>query len=131
MNSKNLDEERKEKLEEILNDHKNLAVCYAMKEELCGLYDIRNVDESINRWQKWFEAAKGSNVPALIKFAVLKERRLPGLIAHAVYPISTGKLEGLNNKIKVAKRIAYGYRDTDYFFTLIKYNTIPWVKHHN
>ena len=31
------------------------------------------------------------------------------------------KIRGMNNKIKVAKRIAYGYRDEDYFFTLIRY----------
>ncbi|MEE1286686.1 MAG: transposase, partial [Ruminobacter sp.] len=30
---------------------------------------------------------------------------------------------GMNNKIKVAKRIAYGYRDEDYFFTLIRYKS--------
>jgi transposase len=35
----------------------------------------------------------------------LKEKRLKGLVAHATHPISTGKLEGMNNKIKVAKRI--------------------------
>ncbi len=28
----------------------------------------------------------------------------------------TGQLEGINNRIKVIKRMAYGYRDTDYFF---------------
>ncbi|MBA6418862.1 transposase, partial [Pseudomonas sp. 5Ae-yellow] len=32
----------------------------------------------------------------------------------------TGQLEGINNKIKVIKRMAYGYRDTDYFFLKIK-----------
>ncbi|MBR2999432.1 MAG: transposase, partial [Oscillospiraceae bacterium] len=31
----------------------------------------------------------------------------------------TGKLEGLNNKIKVAKQIGYGYRNDDYFFNPI------------
>jgi transposase-like protein len=31
--------------------------------------------------------------------------------------------EGMNNKIKVAKRIAYGYTDEDYFFRLIKYQS--------
>ncbi|MBF1132643.1 MAG: transposase [Dialister invisus] len=30
-----------------------------------------------------------------------------------------------NNKIKVSKRLAYGYRNEEYFFTLIKYLTIP------
>ena len=46
-----------------------------------------------------------------------------GLVAHATHPISTGKLESMNNKIKVAKRIAYGYRDEDYFFRLIRYQS--------
>ena len=40
----------------------------------------------------------------------------------------TGKLEGFNNKIKVAKRIGYGYRDDDFFFTLIRYLSIPSVR---
>ena len=40
----------------------------------------------------------------------------------------TGKLEDFNNKIKVAKRIGYGYRDDDFFFTLIRYLSIPSVR---
>ena len=50
------------------------------------------------------------------------------VISHARYPISTGKLEGLNNKIKVSKRIGYGYRDDLYFFTLIRYLSLPEVR---
>ena len=38
-----------------------------------------------------------------------------GLLAYFNYPISTGPLEGLNNKIKVLKRQAYSFRDLDYF----------------
>ncbi|MCE7733176.1 transposase, partial [Vibrio campbellii] len=34
----------------------------------------------------------------------------------ARYPLNTGTLEGINNKIKLIKRMGYGYRDTDYFF---------------
>lgn len=70
-------------------------------------------------WLSWFEAAKESNIEPLIKFATLKEKRLEGLISHATHQISTGKLEGLNNKIKVAIRIGYGYRNDDYFFLLL------------
>ena len=80
------------------------------------------------RWTKWFQAAKESEIPALVRFAVQKEKRLPGLAAHAIHPISTGKHEGFNNKIKVAKRIGYGYRDDDFFFTLIRYLSISSVR---
>ena len=99
-----------------------------MKEEMCRLYELTDFQQSLDGWTKWFEAAKASEIPALVKFASQKEKRLPGLAAHAVFPISTGRLEGFNNKIKVAKRIAYGYRDEAYFFTLIRYLSLPSVR---
>ena len=77
---------------------------------------------------KMVSGGEKSEIPALVRFAVWKEKRLPGLAAHAIHPISTGKLEGFNNKIKVAKRIGYGYRDDDFFFTLIRYLSIPSVR---
>ena len=36
----------------------------------------------------------------------------------------TGKLEGCNNKTKVAKRMGYGFRDDDYFFLLIQFLSV-------
>jgi len=130
MNSANLSEGKLDGLNRILNDHANLAVCYAMKEEMCDLFELTDEIEARSRWSAWFEAAKNSNIPALVKFASQKERRLEGLIAHSRHPISTGKLEGLNNKIKVCKRIGYGYRDDDYFFTLIRFVSLPSVRLH-
>ena len=112
-----------EVLNEILKSHRVLATCYAMKEEMNRLFELRDRDEAYYGWTKWFTAAKESGIPQLQKFAELKEKRLKGLVAHATHPISTGKLEGMNNKIKVAKRIAYGYRDEDYFFRLIRYQS--------
>ncbi len=38
-----------------------------------------------------------------------------GLLNYFDHRITTGKFEGFNNKIKVIKRQAYGYRNTDYF----------------
>ncbi|MFV3378600.1 transposase, partial [Pseudomonas sp. NY11226] len=32
----------------------------------------------------------------------------------------TSVLEGVNNRIKVIKRMAYGFRDSEYFFLKIK-----------
>ncbi len=121
--SRNLSEAGEEFLNEILNTHNDLATCYAMKEEMNRLFELRDKEEAYYGWMKRFMAAKEIGIPQLQKFAELKERRLIGLVAHATHPISTGKLEGMNNKIKVAKRIAYGYRDEDYFFTLIRYQS--------
>ena len=45
--------------------------------------------------------------------------RVSGILAHCHYPLHTSLLEGINNKIKVLKRMAYGYRDDGYFFLKI------------
>ena len=125
MNSSNLSDSKATKLKGILENHEAVAICYAMKEEMCRLFTLTDETEATEGWINWFEAAKASGIPALEKFARQKEKRLPGLIAHAKHQISTGRLEGYNNKIKVAKRIGFGYRNDEYFFSLIKYLSLP------
>lgn len=49
-------------------------------------------------------------------FARLLQRHLSGIYSFAKYRISTGKLEGINNKIKTERRKGYGYPDDEYFF---------------
>jgi len=111
-------------LDEILKRYQELAVCYAMKEEINGLFLLRAPIETQRCWNSWFEAAKGSGIAARSAFAVNKEKWIDSLIALTTY-INTGKLKEWNNKTKVSKRLAYGYRNEEYFFTLIKYLTIP------
>ncbi len=48
------------------------------------------------------------------------KRRKAGIICAGKYGYSSGQLEGANNKIKVLKRTAYGYRDFEYFSLKIK-----------
>ena len=43
------------------------------------------------------------------------EKHREGLLAYYRFPISTGPLEGTNNKIKTMKRQAYGFRDQEFF----------------
>lgn len=57
--------------------------------------------------------------PHFIDFADLLEDHLDGITAHAVYPYTSEKIEGTNNKIKTIRRRSYGLADTDYFFLKI------------
>ena len=126
-NSKKLKDSEQQKLATILESHEEVAICYAMKEEMIRLYELRNEQQARDGWLNWFSAAKASGIPALVKFAQLKEKRLLGLVAHATIPISTGKLEGFNNVIKTAKRTAYGYLNNEFFLKLIRYLSLPKV----
>ena len=49
-----------------------------------------------------------------IKFAKTLALYRRGILAYSDYPISTGPLEGTNNKIKTMQRQAYGFRDQDF-----------------
>ncbi|MBQ7545841.1 MAG: transposase [Clostridia bacterium] len=72
-NSDKLSDDRSEHLQSILQDHHDLAICYAMKEEMCRLYELTDYQQAYDGWMKWFEAAKESGIPALVKFATQKE----------------------------------------------------------
>ena len=117
--------EKVQNLNEILETHSDLALCYAMKEEMIQLFQITDVVEARVRWTKWFDAALLSGIPALMNFARQKVKRLDGLVAHAMFQINTGRLEGFNNKIKVAKRNAYGFSNLAFFFVYIRFLSIP------
>ena len=53
-------------------------------------------------------------IPTLLKFAETPAWHRFGILAYYDYPISTGLLEGTNNKIKTMQRHAYGFRDHEF-----------------
>ena len=99
-----------------------------MKKEMRKQYEVTDYQQAWDVWGKWFKAAKASDIPAPVKFATQKESRLPGLAAHVIFQISAGKPEDFNNITKAAERIAYGYRDNAFFFTLIRCLSLPAVR---
>ncbi len=64
---------------------------------------------------EWCELARAVDHPAVSAFADMLPRHRAGILNHCQYSIHTSKLEGVNNKIKVIKRTAYGYHDERYF----------------
>jgi transposase len=63
----------------------------------------------------WIIRAESSGIKMLVKFAKTIRTHFKRILAHYEYPISTGILEGTNNKIKTLSRQSYGFRDSDYF----------------
>lgn len=69
--------------------------------------------------KKWLEQADDSGVRYAKQIAKTIRLYQWGILNWYDHPISNGVVEGINNKIKVLKRIAYGYRDMDYFQPLL------------
>lgn len=107
-------------LNEVLQANQSLMVAYVMKDELKSLWTAATAWEWRRRWRQWLEHARQSDIPALIRFAKLLRPYWRGILSRVRWPMHTGTLEGINNKIKLIKRMAFGYRDNDYFFLKIR-----------
>ena len=64
---------------------------------------------------RWIAAAESSGIKQLMKFARTLQTHREGILNWYDHRISTGPLEGTNNKIKLLQRQAYGYRDLPFF----------------
>lgn len=107
-------------LQEVLQANQSLMTVYIMKDALKSLWTAPDAWEWRRRWKQWLEHARQSEIPALMRFADLLKPYWRGILSRVRWPMHTGILEGINNKIKLIKRMAFGYRDTDYFFLKIK-----------
>jgi transposase len=108
------------KLSELLAANKPLMKAYVLKDDLKRLWEYRHVGYATRAWRSWFGRAMASAVEPIRRFARKLKEHLPGILSHCRYPLNTSVLEGINNKIKVIKRMAYGYRDDAYFFLKIR-----------
>ena len=108
------------KLKELLAANEQLATVYVLKDDLKHLWDYKYPGAARRFWQQWHQRAVESGIEPLVKFAKALEGRLEGILAHCRYPLHTSVIEGINNKIKVIKRMAYGFRDDEYFCLRIR-----------
>src|SRR6266536_1770796 len=108
------------RLKELLKANRALFVVYVLKADLKQLWRFRYTKADRRFWTEWYRRAMASRIKPLKAFARMLADRIEGVIAHCQYPLHTSLLEGINNKIKVMKRMAYGYRDEEYFFLKIR-----------
>jgi transposase len=115
-NPENLDEAKDERrrLNEALELNRPLATAYYMKDELRQLWNQPGKAAAQKFLNDWMKRAEASGITLLKKFAHTLAAHKTGILAWYDDKISTGPLEGTNNKIKTMKRQAYGFRDTEF-----------------
>jgi transposase len=120
-NPENLDEKRNERqrLQEALRLNEPLACGYYMKEDLRLIWKQHSKADAAAHLDDWISRAEASGIRILKDFAKTLQLHRQGILAYYDYPISTGPLEGTNNKIKTMQRQAYGFRDREFFILKI------------
>lgn len=119
-NRANLSADEPARLKELLAANKRLSTAYILRDAMKKLWDYKYPRAAETWFDGWYQRAIRSRIEPLKKFARSLKARLDGILAHCRFPLHTGILEGINNKVKVIKRVAYGFRDQDYFFLKIR-----------
>ena len=116
-NPDNLDDAKGERrrLEEALQLNQTLATAYYLKEDLRQFWEQDNGFAASQFLTHWIRKAESSGIRMLQQFAKTLALHRRGLLAWYRCPLSTGPLEGTNNKIRALTRQAYGFRDQEYF----------------
>lgn len=114
------DEKFKTRLDNALKMNEPLMTAYYLKEDLHEIWNQLDKEHAELVLDEWVRQATDSKIQPLVKMANTLRAYKPLILAWYDFPLSNGPTEGTNNKIKVLKRQAYGYRN-DEFFTLKLY----------
>lgn len=123
----NLTQEGRQALKTLLAANKRLNTAYLLKEAFGELWNYRSQTWARRFFEQWRDALKWQRLEPFEKFAEMIDRHWDGI---AVYckpenKVSLGFVEGLNNKIRVLQRRAYGLRDEEYLRLKILTCTLP------
>ena len=111
----NLSGEGRQSLKKLLAANRRLNTAYVLKEQFGQLWDYQREGWARAFFERRF-GLKWQRLKPYQKFAAMIERHWEGIAAYCKpeNKVSLGVVEGLNNKIRVLQRRAYGYRDEEY-----------------
>ncbi|MGE0386802.1 MAG: transposase, partial [Gammaproteobacteria bacterium] len=100
----------------LLAANKRLNTAYLLKESFGQLWSYRSQAWARRFFEHWRESLKWQRLKPYEKFAAMIDRHWDGIAAYCLpeNKVSLGFVEGLNNKIRVIQRRAYGLRDEEY-----------------
>jgi len=112
----NLTLEGRRALNKLLSANKRLNIAYLLKESFGQLWDYRKEGWARRSFENWRAALKWQRLKPYEDFAMMIDRHWDGIAAYCQpeNKVALGFVEGLNNKIRVLQRRAYGLRDEEY-----------------
>ncbi len=102
---------QRDQLNELLEINETLSTVMILNDSLKHIWQYRHRTWASKSIDNWCQLACSDSHPEQTSFAKMIEQHRYGIVNHCDCPIYTGKLEGVNNKIKVIKRKAYGFHD--------------------
>lgn len=114
-NAENIPEAARERFDQIKRENLKTGRAWALKESLRELWSYRSLGWAKRFWQRWYNWATHSRLPAMIEAAKLLARHLPNVLTYFKHRITNAVAEGLNSKIATIQKRACGFRNRDHF----------------
>ena len=123
----NLSGDARKNLKRLLAANKRLNTAYLLKESFAQLWDYRSEAWARKFFENWRSSLKWQRLKPFEKFAEMIERHWDGIAAYCrpENKVALGFVEGLNNKIRVIQRRAYGLHDEEYLRLKVMTCTLP------
>ena len=102
--------------DDLLMENKLLFTVELIKDKLANAYQMIDEAKMADKIIDIMDVCEATGNIHLLWFRKLLDEHFGGIIAHATYQISAGKIEGINQRIKTLRRHGYGYPDDKYFF---------------
>jgi len=111
-----LSEDENDRLEKLFELAPSLKECYKLREELYGIFEIEGLSkkegkEKIDEWCKKANLFETKGFNPFTSFIKTYRNFEENILNYFTNRISSGPVEGLNNKIKVIKRRGFGFRN--------------------
>ena len=125
----NLTGTARKNLKLLLAANKRLNTAYLLKESFAQLWDYHSEAWARKFFENWRAQLKWQRLKPYGNFAAMIERHWDGIAAYCKpeNKVALGFVEGLNNKIRVLQRRAYGLRDEEYLRLKILTSMLPQI----
>ena len=112
----NLTLEGRQALRKLLKANRRLQTAYLLKESFGQLWNYQRAGNARRFFENWRAQLRWQRLPSYVKFARMIDRHWDGIAAycHPDNKVSLGFVEGVNNKVRLIQRRAFGLRDEEY-----------------
>jgi transposase len=108
-NNRDLTADERERLRRLFEHSPKLKLAYTFREELTALFEMPlTIEEAKKRLLKWADKVRRSGLTCFDTFLTTLRNWLDEIVNYFANRLSSGFVEGLNNKVKTIKRRCYG-----------------------
>jgi transposase len=115
----NLTAVQSDRLSKLQQENKKLYRAYLLKESFADIMDRRQPNVAKEKLKEWLSWASHSRLPGFVKAARTIRKHLEDIVAYIRFRFTNSVAEGLNNKVRLLTRRAYGFHSAQAVIAMV------------